>query len=158
MSFGSVSGTDINSYCTVLEKTNPQVELETTVSGLESYINISTINKAANMKSTIVSSNAQWFYARCGMSYELAKFFNYGQIRSLTYPNPVTTKTIPKEYIVSSLSTTTTIDRNYERIYKDYEKGEFKILNARLVGSPVYIKNVVVFQEYIPSNIEYQHL
>ena len=157
MSFGSVSATDINLYCTVVEKTNPQAKLETTISGLEAYINQSTINKAANMKSTISSSNAQWFYARCGVNYENQIFFNYGQIKSVTFPSPVVTQAIPKEYIVKSLSTTT-INRNFERIYKNYEFSTFSILNARLTNSPVYIKNIVVFQEYIPYNFEYQHL
>ena len=148
---------DIISRCMVHQKTNPDAELLTTVTTHNNYFTTTPppIRTQISTTNTFSNTNGLWFYLRCGMNNYTNKYFLYGQKQATTYPASVLENTIPKSTQIRSESINV-ID-NFRKIYRKSDTMTMKILNASLVNSQVYIKNLYILQDYIRENIQFQY-
>ena len=148
---------NIISRCMVHQKSNPDAETNATATLHNAYFTTSppAIRSQISTTNTFPNTDGTWFYMRCGMSLDSDKYFIYGQKQGTTYPGVITESTIPKETLFNSESIS--VVDHFKRIYRKSDTMKVKILNASTLGSPVYMKNLYIFQEYIRENIQFQY-
>jgi len=153
----SVNGLNINTRCMVHQKTNPTAENETTVTGHNNYFaSQPPIRALISTTNSFLHTTGSWFYLRCALNNETSKYFSYGAKLGVLYPATITENNIPLSVLLKS-ENINTVNR-FQKIYTKSSTITVKVLNAALVGSPVYIKNLYILQEYIRETIEFQYL
>jgi len=156
LSFYSTAA-NVISRCMVHQKTNYSAETNSSVTTHNNYFttNPPAIRAQISTTNTFANTSGVWFYMRCGMNNDTSKYFLYGQKQATTYPAVVTESTIPMETLFRSESINV-ID-HFRKIYRKSDTMTIKILNASLVNSPVYIKNLYVLQEYVRETVQFQY-
>jgi len=98
-----------------------------------------------------------WIYMRCGVSYITNQFFSYGETNGSQFPDPVINKTFSKEKFSASPIEIIS-DENLTSNY-GVKNSSLDILfyNADNMGSQIYIKNLIILQDYVNSGIKFQY-
>jgi hypothetical protein len=143
MTLHSSSSSNIDVYCTVNFKIYNTLDTATTLSSLNNLISTNNIQTS---KSTASNVSNRWFYARCAMSFDHALTYSMNKIDD-NAPT-VVSNSLNKENLYSGL----TNDIYFRTYYRVGDTLTLKVNNANLVGSSVFLKNLYLFREFIPSS------
>jgi len=147
-----------------------------------SSTNIESIQNAASFPPTspiatpisvsLKQVETSWYYNQCAINYNKSTDFYvkvaykhskpYDTVNKVDAGNlGIVTGTIPKEllYNISGVGDTLS-DVNFWKVYGSSDTISIKILNAGLMQGTnnIYLRNLYLYQEYIPSAIKIQHL
>jgi len=149
------STSDVKLMCTMYEKLYRMygVGSQTNSASL-----ISIINQYNIPYNSIVITNvdAKWFYTRCAMSFDQAVFYLIGSANGQIVNVPGNETALP----IETLYTTPTVinDVFFKTTYRNGDTITFTILNASSTTTQFFIKNLSIFREYLPYNMNFQYL
>lgn len=154
--FGN-SATTVGLYCTVYQKLKKTVELQTTLVNLQSQITADPNNSITSTipaaPQTATSLDGKWFFTQCAMSFDHQLFYLNNVIDGL---ERFQSKTLNPEVLFTSPSNVSN-DTYFRTVYRTGETLTLKILNARNIGTKIFIKNLYLFREYIPKELKHLH-
>ena len=154
ITIGAVDSTHIIGFCTVNEKYHKNVmnsELYDVVQQLkpeEDKVSVSVPD--TDTYSTIKEVSGRWFYSQCAMSYDHRKYEYYIMMNNKRL---LQGKELAHETLYdfgNNNKIQNDPDVYFRNFYKDNEKGTLEISNAAKFNSKVYIKNLIIYSEYIP--------
>ena len=149
------STSDVKLMCTMYEKLYRiyGIGTQTNSASLMTIINQNNIPY-----NNIVISNvdAKWFYTRCAMSFDQAVFYLLGSADGIIINVPGNETALP----IETLYTTPTISNDvfFKTNYRNGDTISFTISNASSTFTQFFLKNIYIFREYIPYNMNFQYL
>lgn len=139
----------------------PVFSSTTTYSGLTQLIKnpnykhflIQTKFNDASIDSSI-SLNMQWFYLRCGYSIDGKAFFNYLSYKSLNKVIEKVTNidSFKNPYVYDGIE----LDNQFRFFVKD--QMHLIIQNANIFSTPIFIRNLHIYTQFIPTFVKMQYL
>jgi hypothetical protein len=158
LSFVTTTGsTDLDVYCFVNQmyhSTFPTDIQTTTTKG--AFTTALTNYTGINITKTITNMARRWFYARCAVDYEsnvyyVAEDHNKGDPYQTGSKNMYTTGIIPTDKLFNGQNIYS--DIRFRKFYKSTDLTYLKLVNVHNFGTPVFFKNLNVFNEFIPYTI-----
>lgn len=146
ISIESLSNDKVNVFCSIHEKYNPDLEIQRTSNGLRSkHISINHFSE-----NTIEPAEGRWFHTQCAMSFDHRTFYLQTIINNKEFLNE---KPLPLINFYTKIDN----DDFFRIIYREGDFLTMKIKNISQCQSKIYLKNLVLFQEYIPHEIHYMY-
>ena len=135
------SSSSIDVYCSVGFKVYNSIDTFTSLSSFQSYLSSNNIQYT---KATASNVGQRWFYTRCAMSFD----------HGLTYTMTKTDGNAPTVQS-TSLNLETLYPATLNDVYfrTNYRSGDTLTLSIKFgsnVGTPVFLKNLYIFREFIP--------
>jgi hypothetical protein len=127
--------------------------LSTASTGVTSNLDTAITNapKAATAKATFGADMIKkWIYYRCAYSYENKELYSY--VRYTGAPIVTTSTTKPEVFFNMDI-----IGR-FDTLYRDNDTYTITFKYANTLGASVFIKNFMVFSDYIISKSRYEYL
>jgi hypothetical protein len=151
------SATTVGLYCTVYQKLKKTVELQTTLVNLQSLMTADPNNNIGQTipasPHTATSLDGKWFFSQCAMSFDHQLFYLNNVVDAI---DKFQSKTLNPEVLYTSPSSVSN-DTYFRSVYRTGETLTLKILNARNIGTKIFIKNLYLFREYIPKELKHLH-
>ena len=139
----SSPSTGINITCIPIEFIFT-IKGKTTISAMNTLLSTFT-NNPTILKDTVLSAANQWFFTRCAFSYQHSQAY-INQI-------PITPLLIPKMY-----SAQTSFNIYFKKFFLSSQTVKFYMEGFANNNTPIYLRNLNVFREFLPQNLNLKYL
>ena len=160
----------LKTYCTPHQILNKYSS--TNIENLTERVGFPPTNIVATPISVSIKEvDTMWYYTQCAINYNKSTDFyvkvNYKfstpyktLLKTDVANGGVVTGTLAKEKLYSVNGNDTYTDVNFRKVYSTSDFISIRILNAGLMQgtNQIFMRNMYVYNEFLPSNMEIQHM